>query len=476
MADINYIQIAEADRTKAKAFFDRAAPLAGAGQYDYAIEMMLNGLKLDPDAVDAHQSLRDSALRRKAGGGKALGMFEKMKFTTKGKDDRVSMLNAERILAYDPGDTSTMVALMEAAYKAGCYDTVLWIAPILARANSEQGKPEFGKFEKVRDHYAKLHRWTQAVEICTRMVQMKSDDMDLKNDLKNLSAEEAMHKGKYEKGFRESVRDGAKQEAYLQEERDVVGEDYLQKVMREAEADMAANPNDPSKVSKVVDALRKINTPETEERAGQILTDAFERTGAYKFRLQLIDMRLKQLSNQDRAHRADVAKAADEATKVEKVQAYKDFVHARSEEELALFQEVAEQYPSEPKYKYEIANRMVLLKQFTDAIPLYQVAVNDPKLRTPATLSLGRTFLAADFPDEAVDTLKSLTESYPAISAGDDTAKQIMYWLGRAQEQKGDIADALKSYSQVVKWDFNYADTQVRMKRLRAGPATPATT
>ena len=469
MSESNYIQISETERAKAKGFFEKAASVGGAGQYAFAIEMFLNGFKHDPDAVEAHQALRDVSLRRKAGGGKKMGMFEAMKFG-KGKDDRAGMLNAERLLAFDPGDTGHMTALMEAAYKAGCYDTVLWVTPILGRANSELPKPDYKTFERVRDHYAKLHRWKDAVEICTRMLAMKPDDMDLKNDLKNLSAEEAMNKGKYGGSFRESIRDAGKQDAYLQSERDVVGDDYLAKVAKEAELDLATTPNDASKVSKLVEALRKMNTPASEERAGQVLSEAFERTGAYRFRAALIDMRIKQLVAADRTHRAEIAAVKDEAEKAERIQAYKEFKASRNEEELTLFEEVAEQYPTEPKYKYEVAKRMIELKRFTDAIPLLQQAVNDPKLRSPATLELGKTFLAAEFPDEAVDTLKGLVESYPAMAAGDDMAKAIMYWLGRAQEETRNVPDALKSYSQVVKWDFNYLDTQARMKRLRNPP------
>lgn len=476
----NYIKITDDARAKAKNFFDKAAPLVSAGQYDYAFTMYLSGLKLDPESVDAHEALRNASLRRKAAGGKKIGMFEAMKYSTKGKDEIENMNNAERLLAFDPGDTGHMQSLLETAYRAGCYDTALWIGPILGRANNELPKPDFAKFRVLRDHYAKLGRWTQAVEVCTRMVQMKPDDGDLKNELKNLSAEEAMNKGKYSQSFRESVRDMGKQQELLASERDAsVGDAFQQKMVKDAEAELATNPNDPALITKLVDALIRVGTPESDEKAGEVLHSAFERTGAFRFRQRMIEMRGKQLSNQDRALRQALA-AADEAKKKaptdadaiaragEALQQYKEFRKARVEEELGLYEEIAEQYPTEVKYKYEVANRMVALGRYTDAIPLFQQAVNDPKLRHLATLSLGKTFLEAEFPDEAADTLKGLIESYPAITAGDDMAKQVMYWHGRALESKGDIAEALKSYSQVVKWDFNYGDTQKRMKELRA--------
>ena len=42
------------------------APFAGTGNFDYAIEMYLNGLGIDPENKDAHQALREIALKRKA--------------------------------------------------------------------------------------------------------------------------------------------------------------------------------------------------------------------------------------------------------------------------------------------------------------------------------------------------------------------------------------------------------------------------
>src|SRR5438067_548019 len=90
----------DGDRGKARVFFERGRVVADTGQYDYAIEMYLQGLALDPDAVDGHRELRDVALRRKAGGGKKLGMFENMKLLRWGKNQKENLLGAEKAWAY----------------------------------------------------------------------------------------------------------------------------------------------------------------------------------------------------------------------------------------------------------------------------------------------------------------------------------------------------------------------------------------
>src|SRR4051812_6605651 len=75
---------------KGKAFFDRARTVAATGNFDYAIEMYIQGLNREPLNVAEHQSLRETAMRRKIAGGKsgggllgALGGGAKMPF--KGK-------------------------------------------------------------------------------------------------------------------------------------------------------------------------------------------------------------------------------------------------------------------------------------------------------------------------------------------------------------------------------------------------------
>jgi tetratricopeptide (TPR) repeat protein len=465
----NYINVSDDDRKRAKTFFDRAAQVAAAGQFDYGITMYLDGLKWDPDAVEAHQSLRDVSLRRKASGGKSIGMFEAMKLG-RGKDERANVLNAEKLLAHDPGNTKHMGELMEAAYKAGCYDTVLWIAPIMFRAEIELPKPDFGRLQKIRDHYARLERFSSAVEVCGRLMQMKPEDMDLKNEMKNLSAREAMQKGNYAtaRSFRDSVRDMGAQRDLIESERDVVNVDYAAEAVKKAEAELAADPNEQGKMMKLVEALQKVGTPESEDTALFKLEEFYERTKAFRFRQRAGEIRMKQLGAEERRLRGEIAATPADT---EKQAVYKQFLKRRAEEELSIYQALSEQYPTDLGPKLQIADRMSQLGRYIEAIPLYQAARQDPKLRMTASLKLGRTFLAAEFAEEATDTLKELMELYPAISTGDDTAKEIYYWHGRSLETSKDIPNALKSFSQIVKWDFNYRDVQERIKKLRAAQA-----
>jgi hypothetical protein len=146
-------------------------------------------------------------------------------------------------------------------------------------------------------------------------------------------------------------------------------------------------------------------------------------------------------------------------------QQHEEFLRERLREELKEYQLWSENYPTDMSIKFRIAERMFFLEQFSEAIPIFQQARNDPKYRHDAAIYLGRAFLEAGFTDEAVDTLRAVIGEYQLH--GDPKSIEMHYWYGRALEKKGDNASAIKAFSQVAQWDFNYRDVQARVKRLR---------
>jgi len=103
---------------KGKAFFDRADQVAETGNWDFAIEMYVEGIKREPDNLDrGHKPLREVSMKRVAQGGKKPGIMEALKHRP-GKDPIVNMTNAEYLLAKEPGNVQHMVAVLKAAQAA----------------------------------------------------------------------------------------------------------------------------------------------------------------------------------------------------------------------------------------------------------------------------------------------------------------------------------------------------------------------
>ncbi len=470
MAEVpeGYRAVSEEDSRKAKVFFEFGRTAAETGNFEYAIEMYLQGLAVDPEEIEAHQALREISLKRKASGGKSLGMRDRMKLPRAAKDDnKQNMLNAERLLAFDPGSTDYMVTLLTSAHKAGYWDTAIWIGPILLRANSELPKPDVSKYLTLKNVYKDLRRWKDATEAAHYALRVKPDDMDLHTELKNLGAQNAMTEGGYEtsRSFRDSVRDMNKQQKLMDEEKGSFSEDAMSRMVREAEAEYRADPEESGKLMKLVDTYEKTADPELENRATQLLEKWFEKTRQFRFRQRIGKIHIGQMKRMERQLQQEMqGNPADESLKKD----YEQFVREKLEFELKEYKLWSENYPTEMNLRFEVARRLIALKYYDEAIPVLQQARMDPKYKYDAAVLLGIAFLESQYVDEAVETLQVAIDDYSG--RGDQRSKEMYYWQGRALENKGDNETAIKRYSQLAQWDFGYRDVQTRIKRLRALP------
>jgi tetratricopeptide (TPR) repeat protein len=357
-----------------------------------------------------------------------------------------------------------MVNVLTNAQKGGYYDTVMWMGPILLKANAD-GKNELAKFQTLKETYIALQQWKRATEAAQFASACRPDDIDLAREVRELSARQTMDEGNYERssGFRGSVKDMEGQKRLMLQDTDVRTEDQMSMLIREAEQEWRNDPDEPGKLMKYVDILIKTENPEHENKAIELLESAYSTTKQFRYRLRVGEIRMRQLSRLERSLRERVHKnPSDKAMREE----YRQFAKEKAEEELREFTLAAENYPTQLEYQYQMARRLFELQRFGEAIPVFQNARRDPKFRTMGSLDLGRAFLEAGFVDEAVDTLKGLIDEYQI--KGDERSIEMTYWYGRSLEEKGEKQPASKAYSQVAQWNFNYRDVQARIKKMRS--------
>jgi hypothetical protein len=119
----------------AESFFTRARAMAAEGHFEYAIDLLLDGLVLDLDNVAAHQMLRDAGLRRKAAGGTDLRMMDKVKLRKPTGDPALDLLNVEKLLAYDPANLEWLMVAVRHANTAKLPATAQWLHGVYSEAS-----------------------------------------------------------------------------------------------------------------------------------------------------------------------------------------------------------------------------------------------------------------------------------------------------------------------------------------------------
>jgi tetratricopeptide (TPR) repeat protein len=184
--------------------------------------------------------------------------------------------------------------------------------------------------------------------------------------------------------------------------------------------------------------------------------------GNAEIREQLHDVQLLML-------RDDLKEAAERARKtpgkerlVEKVKALKEELLTR---EIEFLTHSVELHPNDMRKKYELAQRMISVKEPAKAIPLLQQSVSDPRIRVEAMVLLGECFAK----DGKIDLgRRQFEKALDGLSAADkpDPFKMAHYYLGRIYEKAKKRDQAEHHYGEILAVDYEYRDVLKRLEGL----------
>lgn len=452
------------DLEAAKAFFLKAWKAAETRSYDYAILMYLDGLRRAPDALEeGHLPLVELGLQRRAAGGKKPSMVERVK-RLRGKDPLEQMLNAEYLFVKDPDNMAYAEAMLKAAVDGGYTKTAHWIANLIFQTNNALEKPSLATYLMLKDAYVELDQYDKAVAACQRALRMKPDDKELTDAYKNLSAELTMSKGRYNvKGdFRQSIRDSETQARLYAQDRVVKTQDYRVTALEEARRVYAADPDMPTHVFDLAEALADMQQDETENEAIELLENAYRGHQDFRYKDRAGVLRIKQIKRKLKAaKRQREVKPTDEKAK----EAVGQLTDVLNTTELEHYRLCMENYPTDLSAKYEYGLRLMRNKRYNDAIPLFQEAQKDPRRKIQAMDKVGYCFFMKGWYTDAVDVFARAIETYEIKD--DATAKELRYNLARAYEEQNDKEKALEIYRRIAQLDFGYRDVSDRVDQLR---------
>ncbi len=467
----------DADKSRARQWFKKAGDCRERREYDYAIECFITGLGSWLEAVEeGHMPLRSLAIQRQQAGGKKPSFMENLKKPVSGKDFRQAMLNAEHLFAMDPQNLALAEALFKNATKAGLLETCKWIAPTvldLLRREKKIDRKKFGLFRDTCVEAAALaseHNVSgmetflleQAVQSLDFMAARMPGDDIVRNDLRDLAGRLTIARGKYEQAdsFRESIRDAESQKLLHDAERMRQGSETLESLIAAAKKEWEAAPTVAAKLNAYIDALLKADRDVEDQTAIEVLLNVYGTAKNYSLKAKADDIRLRVLKRTVDAliERARTSGSADDKQQARLAQS------EMREESLKIFRERVEQYPTDLRLKYLLGRALFESGEFDEAIPVLQIAQQDPRTRVRCQLMLGRSFFERSNFTQAVAILSDALDKYELV---DDASKSLLYWLGRSAEAAGIVERARDAYGRLLRQDYNYMDGDAR-KRLDA--------
>ncbi len=460
---------------KASKWFEHGRVAAERYDYDYALYCYANGMRFDPERMSMHEAMYEAAVRYLSNGGKAASNRELRKFPASNAVEKFAAI--EFAWMKDINNVSIALKLMDAAINAGQIEFCRWLAPKALNLARKAKRPSKSTFIKAKDLFAKAGAWDEALAAGEDAYRLDPSDNELAAEINDLAAQRAMDQGGYEEatkvgegGYRKFVKNLDKQKELEEAESISGGSSVEERNFARAKKQYEESPEQPDAINQYAMQLRKRGTPEALHEAEQIYLKGFEATGEYRFRMSAGDIRIelkrRVLHDLDKKLEED---PDSESLKADRDKAREELLDLKSSE----YRERVKKYPTDRRMRFELGEVEYELGRYEDAMPSFQAAKDEPKLRVRAAHMLGRCFASEGWHMEAIGEYKESLEKIDATER--ERELPIRYDLmvslieHAREEQSMEMAkEALEICSGIARRDITFRDIRAKRKEIDA--------
>lgn len=450
---------------------EKAALAAERGNYDYAIDLYLRLLELQPQHVEARKALRAVEIRRAQERGltkstpsgwlRGIGSLVTAAIYLLIRKYEKAVAACEAYLKNDPYNTAVLQLLAAAAEKAEFPETAILVLEdvraALGTAVKGTGRRRRVKvLRKLGELYAQVGKLPLAAERFEEILKLVPGDREAERRIRDVAAQRSMVEGGWDKvgkvgGYREVLKDEEAAKRLEDSQRDIrTREDVLAAIER-VKNDLVKDPNNTRLLVQLGDLYKMLKDWERArpqyEKALQIDPLNF-----------MVSERLGDLT---------LAKMDDDIERLSRDPSQKDRVaQMRRERMRYAFEEYQRRVKARPQdlpTRFALANLLFEAGQWKEAAAQFQLASRDPRHRRTALHRLGICFQKQGLVDLAVEQYE---KAIGGASLVDQEVKEILYALGQAHETQGRLAQALEAYKRVFEVDINFRDISAKIEEL----------
>lgn len=455
----------------------KANEALGKQNWDYAINMFRQAVRMIPDNLLYRQTLRGATEKKygnngtgaRMAGAKLMGIRGKIKKSRMTKSWEAVDSLAEDGLMVNPWDMQLNVDLGDAcsaqaavARDIGNLDSATGFEQIALEAYnralkaSPENQPLLRSMAKV---YEERRDYRAAISCWEKLAKLNPLDPEARSKVSQLSAESTINHANFDEA--QSTRDVMSDHEVARrlktgQEADGPGMSVEADMLRAIRKD----PQNKDHYLKLADHYMRGGKPDAAEEQ---LKEALKLSnGDANIREKLEDVQLNRLRKQ--LQEAKELAKTDPASKKKAMKLNAELV----KQEIAVMAPRVERYPSDMRLKVELGKRLMLMQRWKEAIPLFQRSTSDQRVREEALVRLGLCFeedhkpqLARTQYELALPTLDH--ESNPTMY------RETLYRLAVICEAASEIGEAVKHYSKLLSVDYGYKDAVKRLEDLQGG-------
>jgi len=434
--------------------------------FGYAIDLLQNLLKQEPEFLTARQMLRRAEVTRAKTEKK--GFFNistaplaVMKAQRELKKDPAKTIElVEKVLEMGPYNLQANMLLKDAAVAADYPEIAIFAMETLLENDPRDVKVlhELGRL------YHQYKRSDKAVEIYNRISEIDPVDLEAVKLGKNAAARASMKQGGWNEAesYRDLIKDKEVAVSLEQQGRMQLSGESLEQQINETFALHEAAPEN-------VDLAKRLGAlhDQKDDLEGaiawyQYAVDLTNRSDPGLVR-KVTDLKMKQLERQIREDEQYLAEHGSGAEQfAEKVAELEVAKRQRAEILIEDARKRLDRNPTDLQLRYELGEHLTYAGQFRDALPELQRARQNPNARLKAMNLLGRCYRELGMLDLAA---KQLDDAAREMMVMDAVKKEIVYNLGLVYEQMGDSARYIEAMKKIYEADYGYRDVAARVEK-----------
>jgi tetratricopeptide (TPR) repeat protein len=440
--------------------------------FGYAIDLLQNLLKQEPEFLTGRQMLRRAEVTRTKTEKK--GFFNistaplaVMKAQRELKrDPRKTIELIEKVLETGPYNPQANMLLKDAAMAADYPEIAIFAMETLLENDPQDVKVlhELGRL------YHQYEQSDKAVEVYNRISAIAPNDLEAIKLGKDASARASMKTGGWTEAesYRDLIKDKEVAVSLEQQSRIQLTDESLEEQINETFARHEAEPQN-------VDLAKRLGGlhDQKEDLDGaiawyQYAADLTNRSDPGLVR-KVADMKMKRLERQIRddeqylaAHGKSDAQFGEKMAQLEAAR------KQRSEILIADARKRLDRNPTDLQLRYELGEQLTNAGEYRDALPELQRARQNPNARLKAMNLLGRCYRELGMLDLAA---KQLEDAAHEMIVMDAVKKEIVYNLGLVYEQMGESQKYIDAMKKIYEADYGYRDVAARVEISYSGTA-----
>ncbi len=436
---------------------DNARVALDRGNLDYVLEVTAQVLRMQPGCLPVRRLQRVAQLRAargKSGGfmGRALSGLSAAPFMFGGgKKDPAKLLEAaETMLGKDPSNVQALKLLAEAAGGLGFPETVAFALEAVRELEPENRANLLALGEAL----LAAGKPADALKMADEILRTRPTDADAQALMRKASVAQTVTKHNWDnkESFRDKLRDEAQAVSLEQAAKVVTGDAMSQRLLDEALARVAKEPNNLNHYRSVSQAYKQMgNLEQALEWVRKARQQPVGKTDA-ALEKQESELATAVIEKHTQEAEAAVAAAPGDAAALAKLEAAK---RELAEFKLTESKRYVERYPNDYPARHALGALLLEIGQVDAAIAQFQQAQKGPQVRVVSLVGLGRCFKAKRLFDLAV---AQLTLAKNELTTMDETKKEIIYELGGCYEAMGKGELAIEEFKVIYSEDIGFRD------------------